>query len=356
MTSAIFRRVRPEQVREIALLVVIVVIVAFFATQLPDYLSGRTFNRVSTSVPIIVVVAVGQTLVVLTRNIDLSVGAVVGVVAWEMGSLLGQFPGLDPILAVLVCVSMGAAFGAVNGVIVAYGGVPAIVTTLGTMALYRSLLVAISGSEPITTPGLPQWLLDLNGIVLLEFDGFDIRVLPPIALLVAVVFGLGLRYLHVGRRLYAIGSNPDAARLAGLPVKRDVFVAFVLCGALAGLGGFMWLVRFGNIDTLSATGFELAVVAAVVVGGVNIFGGSGSVLGVVLGAILLTLLDQSLIRWTAVSEFLRDALLGLLILLAVASDKIILERMRAAWVRTRRRDEARATGADLGGPEVRAGA
>jgi rhamnose transport system permease protein len=355
VTSAILRRIRPEQVREFALVVVIFLIVAFFATQIPNYLSGRTFTRVATTIPILVVVAVGQTLVVLTRNIDLSVGATVGVVAYGMGAVLTAYPGLDPFLAVVICVGVGAILGAINGLIVAYGRVPAIVATLGTLALFRSVLVAVSGSKPITTANLPDWIVDLNGVNLVSVGDLDIRVLAPVALLVAVIFQLLLRYARYGRRLFAIGSNPDAARVAGLPVQRDVCLAFVMCGALAGLAGFMYLVRFGNIDTLSAQGLELDVVAAVVVGGVNIFGGSGSMLGVFLGAVLLTLLDQSLIRWLAVSEFLRNALLGLLILLAVASDKIVLERLRVAWVRVMRGDAARASPDDSIGKEAARG-
>lgn len=339
--DALLRRFRPEQVRELVLLVVIVLVIAFFATQIPNYLSGRTLTRVMTTVPIIVVVAVGQTLVVLTRNIDLSVGAIVGVVAYSTGAMLTRDLGMNPVLAVALSVTMGAAMGAFNGMIVAYGRVPAIVATLGSLWIFRSLLVAASGSKPVTTANLPEWLVDLNGVNLASFGDLDIRVLGVVALVAVIVFQLLLSYLGFGRRLFAIGSNPDAARLAGLPVARDVFLAFTACGALAGLGGFMYLVRFGNIDTQAALGLELDVVAAVVVGGVNIFGGSGSLFGVLLGAILLTLLDQSLIRWLAVSEFLRDALLGLLILLAVASDKIILERLRTTWVRSRRAVDVR---------------
>ena len=129
----------------------------------------------------------------------------------------------------------------------------------------------------------------------------------------------GLRYLPFGRRLFAIGSNPDAARVAGFPVQRDVFAAFALSGALSGLAGFMFLARFGNITVTAGQGLELQVVAAVVVGGVNIFGGVGSIIGAFLGAMLIELLQQSLIRWAEVSEFVRDAILGLLILVAVAS-------------------------------------
>lgn len=340
MRSALFRHVRPEQVREITLLIIIVLLLLFFATQVPNFLSGRTFTRVTTAIPVTVVLGVGLTLVVLTRNIDLSIGATVAVVSYGVGTLLANDPTMSPVIVIALSVVIGVGLGAINGVIVAYGGVPAIVATLGTMALFRSVLVTITDSRPVTTARLPDWIVDLNGIRLISLEDLDVRVLPVIALVVVIVFQLLLRYASYGRRLFAIGSNPDAAQVAGLPMKRDVFVAFVLCGALAGLGGFMYMARFGNIDTQSAVGLELVVVAAVVVGGVNIFGGSGSMIGVMLGAILITLVDQGLIRWAAISEFLRDALLGLLILLAVASDTVILERLRLIWARARRAEEA----------------
>jgi rhamnose transport system permease protein len=231
--------------------------------------------------------------------------------------------------------------GAINGAIVAYGRVPAIVATLGTLAIYRSILSTTASAEPVTVAKLPDWIVDLNSINLGTIEGFQIRILPILALAIVIVFQLIISYARYGRRLFAIGSNPDAARIAGLPMKRDVFIAFVICGALAGLAGWMWIARFGNVNPQAAVGLELAVVAAVVVGGVNIFGGSGSMIGVVLGAMLIVILDQGLIRWAEVSEFLRDALLGLLILLAVASDKLILDRLRAIWSRERRLEDER---------------
>jgi rhamnose transport system permease protein len=145
---------------------------------------------------------------------------------------------------------------------------------------------------------------------------------------------LVLNYLPYGRRLYAIGSNPEAARIAGFPSQRIVFFTFVLCGALAGLAGFMFLARFGNITVVAGLGLEFSSVAAVVVGGVNIFGGQGTVFGALLGAILIDLLENSLIRWVEISEFWRDALLGLLILLAVATDLVIMNRLRTLWARS----------------------
>lgn len=339
----LLRRFRPEQVREVTLVFILVAVVAFFATQIPGYLSGRTFTDISTNLEVIAVVAVGQTLVVLTRNIDLSIGSVVGLVAYFVGTLLANEPGVPAAAAVAIAIAIGSVLGTVNGLIVAYGRVPAVVATLGTLAIYRVALIELSGAKTVTTDSLPTWLLDLPRASLFSIGEFDLRSLVALALAVVIAFQLVLYYLPYGRRLFAIGSNPDGAWLAGLPVQRDVLVAFVLSGALAGLAGFLFLVRFGNITVVAGQGLELQVVAAVVVGGVNIFGGSGSMVEAFLGATLINLLQQSLLRWSAVSAFVQDALLGLLILLAVASDKVILERLRAAWVRSRRRDEERAT-------------
>lgn len=345
----VFRHLRPEQLREFGLVLIILVVVAFFATQIPEFFSGRTLTRVSTSVAIVAVLAVGQTLVVLTRNIDLSVGSTVGVVAYVVGTLLEANNTLPAPAAVAIAIGIGALLGLVNGLVVAYGRVPAIIATLGTLAIYRIVLVELSGARTITAQRLPAWLVDLQGASLLEVAGFQLRLLVAVALIVVVVFQIGLRYLPYGRRLYAIGSNPDAATVAGLPVRRDVFTAFVLSGALAGLAGFMFLARFGNITVVAGQGLELQVVAAVVVGGVNIFGGAGSVIGALLGASLIDLLQQGVIRWLEVSAFVRDAVLGLLILLAVASDAVILNRLRAIWARRRRRTELLTAGPEPSG-------
>jgi rhamnose transport system permease protein len=288
-------------------------------------------------VAVIAVVAVGQTLVVLTRNIDLSVGSIVGVVAYVVGTILTGDPNLSIPAAVALSLGIGAGLGVINGLIVAYGRVPAIIATLGTLAIFRVVLVELSGAKTVTTDALPDWLLEIPRTTLVQIGALDLRLLAGVAIAVVVAFQLVLRYLPYGRRLFAIGSNPDAAAVAGLPLQRDVFVAFVLSGALAGLAGFMFLARFGNITVVAGQGLELEVVAAVVVGGVNIFGGTGSMIGALLGATLIDLLQQSLIRWLQVSEFIRDAILGLLILLAVASDAVVLERLRNAWAHRRRR-------------------
>jgi rhamnose transport system permease protein len=276
-------------------------------------------------------VAVGQTLVVLTRNIDLSVGSIVGFTAYIVGTVLSHNNEIPPFAVVLMAVGLGALMGACNGVLVAYGRVPAIIVTLGTLALYRTILVQISGANSVLTNELPQWLVDLPRFNVASLGGLDIRLIFFLAIIVVLVFQWMVNYLPWGRRLYAIGSNPDAARIAGFPAQRIVFFAFVLSGSLAGLAGFMFLARFGNITVVAGQGIELQSVAAAVVGGVSINGGIGSPFGAFLGAVLIDVLENSLIRWLAISEFWRDALLGLLILLAVATDTVIMNRMRKVW-------------------------
>ena len=328
------RHVRPEQIRELSLVLLIVMAVLFFGSQIDGYYSARTFNRISTGAAILAVVAVGQTLVVLTRNIDLSVGSIVGFTAYFVGTQIARNNEMAPMLAVLMAIGLGAAMGLINGLLVSYGKVPAIIVTLGTLAIYRTILVDYSGAKTVTTDSLPAWLVNLSSANLFKIGQIEIRVVVAIAVAIVILFQLVLAYLRFGRRLYAIGSNPEAARIAGLPAQRTVLIAYILCGALAGLGGFLFLARFGTITVVAAQGMELEVVAAVVVGGVNIFGGLGTVVGALLGTILINTLEQSLVRWLAISEFWRDAVLGMLILLAVATDAVIINRLRRLWVRS----------------------
>jgi rhamnose transport system permease protein len=326
----LLRRVRPEQIRELSLLLLIIVAVTIFGSLIPNYYTSRTFDRFAESITIITIVGIGQTLVVLTRNIDLSVGSIVGFTAYFIGMLIANSNGINPFAAILLAMAMGAVMGAINGMLVAWARVPAIIVTLGTLAIYRGTLVDLSGARTVTSDTLPDWLLNLARVNILTIGMVHIGALFAIALIMVVIFQIGITFLRAGRYIYAIGSNPDAAVLVGLPFRRLIFFVFVISGALSGLAGFVTLARFGNVTVEAGRGLELEVVAAVVVGGVNIFGGSGTVVGAMLGAIMLGILEQSLLR-LQISEFWRDALLGLLILLAVASDAVIIHRLRALW-------------------------
>jgi len=316
-------RLHPQTLRIIALFVALLATVLFFSTQIDSYLSPRMFTRITTSAAVILPIAVGQAIVVMTRNIDLSIGSTVGVVAYLTGEFLGGHPDLHPLVVALLAMGIGGVMGAINGVLVAWGRVPSIIVTLGTLALYRSFLVQYSDAKTITTASLPQWLVDLPQANAFSLFGLDLRVTVVLALLSALAMGLALTRLRAARRIYAEGSNPDAAVMAGINAGMVVFVAFVLSGAFAGLSGLIFLAKFGNITVVAGMGFELKAVAAVVVGGVSILGGSGSMIGVVIGCVLVDTIDNSLTRWELVSEFWRDALLGMLIMAAVTVDTVM---------------------------------
>lgn len=320
--KAYLRSIHPQNLRVIALAIVLALVIAFFASQIENYFSPRMLNRIATSAAVILPIAIGQALVVMTRNVDLSVGSLVGIVAYLVGDTLGHVD-LGPAGTLLFALTLGAFCGAINGLLVAYGRVPSIITTLGTLALFRTFLVQYSDARTITTDSLPKWLVDLPQATLFSIGDFEVRVMVVVALLAALVFGLALSRLRWARRFYAVGSNPDAAIIAGINSKRVVLSAFTLSGMLAGLAGLIFLAKFGNITVVAGLGFELKSIAAVVVGGVNIFGGSGTILGVVLGTVLVDTIDNSLTRWAIVSEFWREALLGMLIMVAVAADTLM---------------------------------
>ncbi len=317
------RHWHPQTLRLVALALVLAITVLFFSLQIDNYFSPRMLGRISTSVAVILPIAIGQAIVVMTRNIDLSVGSLVGVVAYVCGDFLSGHHGLPPAVFVLLCLAVGGLFGAMNGLLVAYGRVPSIIVTLGTLALYRTFLVEYSGARTITTASLPQWLVEFPSRTLFSAGAFEIRSTVAMAIVATLLAWFTLSRLRVARQFYAVGSNPDAAVFAGINSARVVFWAFVISGVMAGLSGFIFLAKFGNITVVAGLGFELKSVAAVVVGGVNIFGGSGSIIGVVLGTVLVDTIDNSLIRWAVISEFWREALLGMLIMLAVIADTLM---------------------------------
>jgi rhamnose transport system permease protein len=333
-------RLRPERLRELSLVAVIAGAVFIFSLLIDNYIGGSFFNRVTTSVAITAILAAGQTLVILTRNIDLSVGSIVGVTAYVTGEYLHNHPDLAPVLAVGYAVAIGGGLGLLNGVLVAYARVPSIIVTLGTLAIYRTWLINHSDSRTITSDGLPDWVVDLPNSTLLSLGEFDIRTVVAGAVVLILVLQVMLGGLKWGRWVYAVGSNPDAARQAALPVQRVILGAFVASGALAGLAGFLFLSRFGTITVNAGNGLELQAVAAAVVGGVNIFGGSGTLVGSLLGAVLINLLDLSLLRVPGLSEFWRDAVLGTLILTAVAVDFLLGKRLGRLSSRARGRPAA----------------
>jgi rhamnose transport system permease protein len=321
---------RPERVKGLSLVAVLVATILLFNFVIDDYLSARFVSRLLIAVSITALLAAGESLVIITRNIDLSVGSTVGVAAYLTAELLANNPDLPAVLAVVVAMAIGAGLGLVNGLLVAVAKVPSIIVTLGTLSIFRSMLTRHAGGQTISTGSLPEWLVDLPRSTVITIGTYEVRTMFVIAAVIVVTLHLTLQFTQGGRHLYALGSNPDAARQAGLNDRRLKIVAFVACGALAGLAGFMYVGRFGTINVTAGSGLELAAIAAAVVGGVSTLGGSGTIMGASLGAVLIAVLDQSLVRVEQISEFWRDAILGALILLAVMLDVSVGRRLRAS--------------------------
>ena len=208
----LLRKLRPERLRELVLLLLILVVLIFFSTVIEYYLNARLFNRVSTSVAIMGVLAIGQTLVILTRNIDLSVGSMVGFTAYFVGQHLSQNNEITPLVAIFMAIGIGALMGSFNGFLVAFCRIPAIIVTLGTMALYRTLLVEYSDAQTVLTVNLPKWLLDLPRVNVLSYERLNLRLMVAGMFVVVILFQLILRNTSFGRKLYAVGSNPEAAK------------------------------------------------------------------------------------------------------------------------------------------------
>jgi rhamnose transport system permease protein len=307
--------------RELGIVLALLLLVAYTAINNSRFLSGQSVRDNLLNTAILAVMAAGEAVVVITRNIDLSIGSVLGLSAFTVASMMSDHPGLPMVVALAVGLLVGAACGLLNGVLVRYGKVPALVVTLGTLYIYRGLTYSWAGGSQVNADELPRHFL--------SFANDSILGIPWLVLIALVVVGgvsLVMRNYRVGRELYAMGSSPPAAELAGIKVARNLLGAFVLSGAVAGLAGVLFAARFGTVDAAAGTGYELNVVAAVVVGGVAVFGGSGTVWGAGLGALLLTVIGSAL-AVLDINQFWQQAIVGALIILAICADRLVAVRI-----------------------------
>lgn len=309
--------------REIPVASALLVLVVVTATINPLFLSPQGVKDLLLNATIIVILAIGQSLVIITRNVDLSVGSILGLVAFGTGTQFSLFPDLPIIVVFLAGMLLGGVLGAVNGLLVTVAKVPALVITLGTLYIYRGLNNAWAGGTQYFAGDRPAAFSDLSTETIFGFP-----LITLIAILVVVTVAVVLAFTRPGRDLYAIGSEPDAARLFGIPVTRRVLLAFIASGVLAGLAGILYTSRFNAVGATTGTGLELDVIAAAVVGGVAIFGGSGTVVGAAIGAVLLTTITSALTA-LRVDKFWQQAIVGVLILAAITVDRIVsLRRAR----------------------------
>lgn len=306
------------RLRELGILLALALLAGVTALRAPHFATAANAERILLDIALLLIVASGQTMVVLTRNVDLSAGSILGLSGILIGFYLKEHPGVPTVAILAAGALVGAALGMVNGALVAWGKVPSIIATLGTLTMYRGLVFLRAGNQQVNPQDLPAQLLALARPGPLGLPGIVL-----IALAVTLLAGLALNWTRSGRALYALGSHPEAARLRGIAAERLLFGAFALSGALSGLAGVLYAARFATVNPASAgTGFELQAVAATVIGGTSILGGRGGILGTVLGSLLLGTIANAL-ALTGVSGFWQRAVEGLIILAAVALDGML---------------------------------
>ena len=316
--------------REIAVLSVLVALVLVATVKSNAFLLSRDGWRDLLLTPsILLLLAVGQTVVIITRNVDLSVGSTLGLTAYLTGRLFVDNPGIPIVAVFLAGLALGAVLGLVNGALVSFGRVPALVITLGTLYIYRGIFLSWAGSDRINASDMPREFLRLGTRSVLGFP-----VLFLIAVAVLAVVGYYLWTARGGRELYAIGSDPAAADLYGLNVRRRILFAFLVSGALAGLAGVLYAARYGTVSSGAGANLELQAVGAAVIGGVAIFGGSGTVWGAAIGAVLLVTINRTL-PILGIQDFWQRAVVGGLIIAAIVLDRVLSARQERKLVEAR---------------------
>lgn len=318
--------------REAMLIAVMAALLVLIASRFPGFVAPDNLLRVFTDTSPLLILALGQTVVILTRCIDLSVAANLALTGMVCAMLNATHPGVPVAVILLLAVSLGALMGMVNGLMVWTLAIPPIVVTLGTMTIYRGIIFLISDGAWVNAhemsaafTGFPR--ATLLGLPVLAWFGIACTAL--IALMIART--------PLGRAFYAVGGNPHAAVYTGLSVGRTQFWAFTLSGALAGLTGYLWVARYAVAYVDIAGGFELEVVAACVIGGISIAGGAGTIMGTVLGALFLGIVKNAL-PVVNISPFWQMAISGTAIIVAVALNtraarskgRIILKRAEGA--------------------------
>jgi rhamnose transport system permease protein len=316
--------------RELGIVLALVIVVGATTIDNHLFLSATSVQQLLSGAAIVALLAIGETIVVVTRNVDLSIGSVLGISAYAVGVLYRGHPHVPLVVVFLLALGIGATCGVVNGLIVTVARVPSLVVTLGTLYIIRGIDGAWAGGNQVNASMLPESFNKIGyGTVL------GVPYLGIIAIVAVAIATYSMRTFRTARDFYAIGSDPAAARLAGIPVGSRVFLAFMLSGGIAGVAGAIWLSYFGSVDAIAGVGYEFQVIAAVVVGGVAIFGGSGTVLGAALGALLLNTINSALVV-VNVSSFWSQAVAGALLVAAIAFDRLIALRVAPA-LRTRRR-------------------
>jgi len=286
----------------------------------PSFLSLENLADMAKNTAILSILSVGMMLVIITRGIDLSIGATLALSGMVAASTVAMWRDTHPLVAITLGIGIGLACGSIVGVLVARGKVLPIIASLGLMNIFRGITFLVSDGKWISANQMPA---SFKGIALSSFLG--INALIWIALIIYLLAWWFLTWNRMGRQIYAVGSNPESARVSGINIERTLYWVYTLMGGLSGLAGVLWVSKFASAQGDTAMGFELSVIAACVLGGVSIAGGSGKISGILMGTLLLGILNNAM-PLVNVSPFWQTFIQGLIILIAVIINALVKRR------------------------------
>ena len=277
----------------------------------PLFITPSSISDVLTDTSILIILALSQMIVILIRAIDLSVASNLALSGMLISLLSTVYPELPVYYFIALSCIIGTILGVLNGVSIAILKVPFIVTTLGTMSIYRGLIYFVSDGKQVYSSEFSE-----DFLALIHFKFLSLSFLFWLAVAVFIIFYILLNHTRFGRNLYSLGGNPDAAKYIGINENKYIILAYSISGLFAGLCGYLWVARYSVASTQIAIGFELTVISACVVGGISVMGGVGTVLGCLLGALLIGLIRNALPA-VDISQFWQLAISGAIILLAI---------------------------------------
>jgi len=297
--------------RELGLLFFIVILSIGITLRNPAFMTIGNLSNLLTNTAILSILALGMMMILITRGIDLSVGATLALSGMIAAQFVSAFPHLPAILAVLLGIVVGAVSGLILGFLIAKFGILPIIASLGLMNVYRGLTFWVSGGSWISAYEMPN---SFTSIATSKILGVNLLII--IAVIIYIGFYYMINHSKLGRKIYAVGSNPDSAKVNGIKVDRIIIFVYTTMGSLAGLSGVLWVSKFASAQGDTGMGYELTVIAACIIGGVSIAGGSGKIGGVLLGAILLGILANAF-PLIGISPFWQMGVEGFIILAAV---------------------------------------
>ncbi len=303
--------------RELTLSAFIVLLLLVLLVTIPSFLKSSNLLEILLSSVTVAILALGEVVVIVTKGIDLSIGAIMGIVTLVVGKV--TLAGWPVWLAVAFGVAVGLIAGVLNGVMISLVKLPSIIVTLGTLSIYSGIMYVVTGGQWVQN--LPNQLLSIGSFTVWFLPG------PVFILLVCLaIMTLFLQFTVTGRYIYAVGNNADAARLAGIQESRITFLPYIIAGGLAGIAGVLYIAYNGFSTPSTGADLNLEAIAAAVIGGTNVFGGRGTALGAVLGAILLGIITEALVFFHLPAIW-NEAAEGIIILIAVISDSALAKKI-----------------------------